>query len=162
VSSLSYYLLWLGGGLVVSAAISAGITRHLYLRLQRRLKALQLLDALGCYSDWVASQGRMHFFQRQESQADSLLQQVWDIGQQWFPELSNETAEIFAVHARLIEFLQTQHALSVCDAETWLESDHERQFMNLWRPHVRAVNGIVTKLRAVAELGQVQSETFAS
>jgi len=126
------------------------------------LKALQVLDALAYYSDWVSSQGRIPFFEGEESQAGSLLQQVRVIEQQWFPELSNESAEIFAVHSRLIAFLRAQEALRLRDPETWLESDYEAQFMDLWRPHVRAVNGIVRKLRPLADLGQVQSETLAA
>ena len=162
--SLSYYLLWLAGGLVAIAVVSAGITRHLRLRLLRRLKAVQVLDALARYSDWVAAQGRTPFFQGDARQEDSPLQEVRAIRKQWFPELSNETAEIFAVHARLIDFLWTQQMLRVSDPEAWLESDYDRQFMDLWRLHVRAVNETVEKLRPVAgvtNLGQAPGETFA-
>ena len=165
MSNLSYYLLWLAGGLVVIALVSAGITRHLRLRLLRRLKAVQVLDALARYSDWVAAQGRTPFFQGDARQEDSPLQQVRAIRKQWFPELSNETAEIFAVHARLIDFLWTQQMLRVSDPEAWLESDYDRQFMDLWRLHVRAVNETVEKLRqvaGVADLGQAPGETFAA
>jgi hypothetical protein len=165
VSKFSYYLFWLAGGLVVIAVISAGITRHLRLRLLRRLKAVQVLDALARYSDWVAAQGRTPFFQGDARQEDSPLQQVRAIRKQWFPELSNETAEIFAVHARLIDFLWTQQMLRVSDPEAWLESDYDRQFMDLWRLHVLALNETVEKLRlvaGVADLGQATGETFAA
>jgi hypothetical protein len=37
VSNLSYYLLWLVAGLLAIAAVSAGITRRLRLRMLRRL-----------------------------------------------------------------------------------------------------------------------------
>jgi len=163
--SLFYYLLWLVGGLMVMAAISAGITRHLRLRLLRRLKAIEVLDALACYSDWVAVQGRTPFFQGDARQEDSPLQQVRAIRKNWFPELSNEAAEIFAVHARLIDFLWTQQMLRVRDPEAWLESDYDRQFMDLWRLHVRAVNETVEKLRQVAgltDLGPAPGKTFAT
>jgi hypothetical protein len=165
VSNLSYYVLWLAGGLAIIAVISAGITRHLRLRLLRRLKAVQVLDALGRYSEWVAAQGRTPFFQGDARQEDSPLQQVRAIRKQWFPELSDETAEIFAVHARLIDFLWTQQMLRVSDPEAWLESDYDRQFMDLWRLHVRAVNETVEKLRqvaGVADFGQAPGETFAA
>jgi hypothetical protein len=165
VSNLSYYLLWLAGGLAVIALISAGITRHLRLRLQRRLKAAQLLGALTLYSDWVAAQGRTPFFEGDARQEDSPLQQVRAIRKQWFPELSNETAEIFAVHARLIDFLWTQQMLRTSDPEAWLESDYDKQFMGLWRLHVRAVNAAVRKLRPVArvtDLVQAPGKTFAA
>jgi hypothetical protein len=164
VSNLSYYLLWLAGGLVAIALVSAGITRHLRLRLQRRLKAAELVAALILYSDWVAAQGRTPYFEGDARQEDSPLQQVRAIRKQWFPELSNETAEIFAVHARVIDFLWTQQMLRTSDPEAWLESDYDRQFMDLWRLHARAVNETVEKLRQVAgvvDLGR-PGETFAA
>lgn len=157
MSNLSYYLLWLAGGLLAIAIISAGITRHLRLQLLRRLKAAQALDALARYSDWVAAQGRTAFFQGDAREEDAPLQEVRRINRQWFPELSAETAEIFAVHARLIDFLWTQQMLRVSDPEAWLESDHERRFMELWRLHLRAVNQTVDKLGlagGMADLGQ--------
>jgi hypothetical protein len=150
VSNLSYYLLWLAGGLLAIAVISAGITRYLRLRLLRRLKATQMLDALARYSEWVAVQGRTPFFQGDAREEDSPLQEVRTIRQQWFPELSNEAAEIFAVHARLIDFLWTQQMLRVSDPEAWLESDYDRQFTDLWRLHLRVVNAIAEKLTVVA------------
>jgi hypothetical protein len=150
VSSLSYYLLWLAGGLLAIAFISAGVARYLRLRLMRRLKAIQVLDALARYSDWVAAQGHTPYFQGDAREEDSPLQEVRTIRQQWFPELSNETAEIFAVHARLIDFLWTQQMLRVRDPEAWLESDYDSQFMGLWRLHARAVHAAVEKLRLVA------------
>ena len=165
MSNLSYYLLWLVGGLLAIAVISAGITRHLRLRLLRRLKAVQVLDALARYSDWVAAQGRTLFFQGDAREEDSPLQEVRSIRQQWFPELSNETAEIFAVHARLIDFLWTQQMMRVSDPEAWLESDYDRQFMDLWRLHLRAVHEAAEKLRivaGVADLGQEPGKTFAA
>lgn len=166
MSSLSYYyLLWLAGGLVAIAIVSAGIARHLRLRLLRRAKAAQALDALARYCDWVAAQGRTAFFQGDARGEDSPLQEVRAIRQQWFPELSPETAEIFAVHARLIDFLWTQQMLRVSDPEAWLESDHERQFMDLWRLHLRAVQQAVEKLRmvaGVADLDQEPGKTFAA
>lgn len=164
MSNLSYYLLWLAGGLVVIALVSAGITRHLRLRLLRRLKAIEALDALAYYSDWVAAQGRTPFFQGDARQEDSPLPQLRAIKQQWLPELSNETAQILAVHARLVDFLWTQQMLRVSDPEAWLESDYDKQFMELWRLHVRAVNQTADKLRQVAGLadwGPAPGETFA-
>lgn len=165
MSNLSYYLLWLAGGLLAIAIISAGITRHLRLRLLRRLKAAQVLDALARYSDWVAAQGRTAFFQGDAREEDSPLQEMRKINRQWFPELSVEAAEIFAVHARLIDFLWTQHMLRVSDPEAWLESDHERRFTELWRLHSRAVNEIAEKLTLVAGMSYLDhapGETFAA
>ena len=124
-----------------------------------------MLDALACYSDWVAVQGRTPFFQGDARQEDSPLQQVRAIRKKWFPELSNEAADIFAVHARLIDFLWTQQMLRVRDPEAWLESDYDKQFMDLWRLHVRAINATVKKLRpiaGVADLGPAPVEPFAA
>lgn len=154
MSNLSYYLLWLAGGLLAIAIVSAGITRHLRLRLLRRLKAVQVLDALARYSDWVAAQGRAVFFQGDIREEDSPLQEVRKISRQWLPELSAEAAEIFAVHSRLIDFLWTQQMLRVSDPEAWLESDYDRQFKELWLMHLRAMNEAVEKLKLVADLGQ--------
>ena len=150
MSNASYYLLWLAGGLPAIAVISAIIARHLRQRLLRRLKAAQVLDALARYSDWVAAQRRTPFFQGDAREQDSPLEEIHQIGQQWFPELAAESAEIFAVHARLIDFLWTQQMLRLSDPEAWLESDHDGRFMELWRLHLRAVYGVVEKLKVVA------------
>jgi len=157
VSNFSYYLLWLAGGLLAIALISAVIARHLRLRLLRRLKAAQMLDALGRYSDWVAAQRRTVFFQGYAREKDASLHEAHVIGRQWFPELGVEAAEIFAVHARLIDFLWAQQMLRLSDPEGWLESDYDAQFMDLWRLHLRALEGTVEKLRLAAgadDLGQ--------
>ena len=155
MSNLSYYLLWLAAGLLAIAAFSASITQRLRLRVLRRLKAAQVLDALARYSDWVAAQGRTPFFQGDAHDEDSPLQEVRVLRRQWFPELSNEAAEIFAVHARLIDFLWTQQMLRVSDPEAWLESDYDSQFLDLWRLHLRAVQEIAEKLRLVAGVADV-------
>lgn len=162
MSNLSYYLLWLAGGLLAIAILSAGITRHLRLRLLRRLKAVQVLDALARYSDWVAAQGRALFFQGDVGEEESPLEEVRRINRQWLPELSAEAAEIFAVHSRLIDFLWTQQMLRVSDPEAWLESDHEKQFMDLWRMHLRAMNEAVEKLKLVAGVSDAARQTPSS
>lgn len=156
-------MLWLAGGLLAIAIISAGIARHLRQRLLRRMRAARMLDALARYSEWVAAQRRTAFFQGDVREQDSPLQEVHRIGQQWFPELSAQSAEIFAVHARLLDFLWTQQMLRLNDPEAWLESDHDGRFMELWRLHLRAIHGTVEKLKLVAGddgLGQEPGRTF--
>lgn len=163
MSNASYYMLWLAGGLLAIAIVSAGIARHLHRRLLRRLRAVRMLDALARYSDWVAAQRHTAFFQGDARDEESPLQEVHQMSRQWFPELSGQSAEIFAVHARLIDFLWTQQLLRLSDPEAWLESDHDGRFMDLWRLHLRAVQGIVEKLKLVAGadvLGQEPGTTF--
>ncbi|MBA3772053.1 MAG: hypothetical protein H0X13_06095 [Ramlibacter sp.] len=149
MSNFTYYLLWLAGGLVAIAIISATIAGPVHQRLLRRVKAVEVLAALGRYSDWVAAQQRTPFFQG-DAHDESPLQEVHKLRQQWFPELSAEAAEILSVHARMIDFLWTQQLLRLSDPEAWLESDHDRLFIELWRLHARAVYAAADKLRRVA------------
>ena len=58
VSNIVYFTLWLVAALIAIALVSATIARSLRLREVRRLKSLELLDALGRYSEWVAAQRR--------------------------------------------------------------------------------------------------------
>lgn len=150
MSNLTYYLAWLAAGLVAIALVSAAITRHLRLRVACRANAAQLLDALASYSGWVAAQRRVAFFQGDAQGEDSPLHEVRAIQQSWFPELSEETAQLLAAHAGLIDFLWAQQMLRLRDAEAWLESDHEARFMAFWRLHRHAVHAIGEKLKLVA------------
>ncbi len=149
MSNGAYYLLWLTAGLVLVAIASAVVARRLRLALQRRLKAAELLDALDRYSDWVAAQRRTAFFQG-DIQKDSPLEQVRALRQHWFPELSGEAAELFAVHARLIDFLWGQQQLRQRDPEAWLVGDHEAKFAELWHQHLLSVWAAAAKLELVA------------
>lgn len=149
MSNGAYYLLWLAAGLVLVAIASAVVARRLRLGLQRRLKAAELLDALDRYSDWVAAQRRTAFFQG-DIQKDSPLEQVRALRHHWFPELSGEAAELFAVHARLIDFLWEQQQLRQRDPEAWLMGDHEAQFAQLWHQHLLSVQAAAAKLEWVA------------
>jgi hypothetical protein len=150
VSNTTYYLAWLAAGLAAAAVASALITRHLRWRLARRARAVELLDALASYTGWIAAQRRAVFFQGDSQDGDSPLQQVRAIQRGWFPELWDEMAELFEVHARLVDFLWTQQMLRLKDAEAWLESDHDAGFMRLWRLHREAAHAVGGKLKAVA------------
>lgn len=149
MSSLAYYLLWLAGGLVVIAIISALITRHLKRRVMRRLKVGEVMDALMRYSEWVEGQRALPFNGNLQEGA-SALRELRALGQQWFPELGAQAAQLGAVHARLVEFLTAQQALRLQDPEAWLESDHEARFMEQWREHAEVAQQMFDKLRLVA------------
>ena len=147
MSNLTYYLAWLAAGLALIAIASAVIARHLRLRAERRVKAAELLDAMARYSGWVAAQRRTAFFQGDAQDKDSALQEVRAVQQQWFPDLSEQAAQLFDAHAALIDFLWTQQMLRLKDAEAWLESDHDTRFMELWRLHRLAVHVISEQLK---------------
>ncbi|MDP3759762.1 MAG: hypothetical protein Q8R01_04505 [Ramlibacter sp.] len=150
MSNTAYYLAWLAAGLALIAVASAAITRHLRLRVLRRVKAAQLLEALASYTGWIAAQRRAGFFQGEAHEGDSPLQVVRTIQRDSFPELSEEVAQLLEVHAHLIDFLWTQQMLRLKDAEVWFDSDHDARFMQLWREHRAATQGTAEKLRAIA------------
>jgi hypothetical protein len=152
VSNATYYLAWLAAGLVLTAITSAAITRHLRRRVERRVKAVELLDALARYSGWVTAQRRIAFFQGEAQDSDLPLQELCVIQQRWFPELSQEMAQLLAVHAGLVDFLRVQQALRLKDAEAWLESDHDGRFMEFWRSHRHAVHATGEKVKLVTGL----------
>lgn len=159
MSNALYYLLWLGAGLVVVAAISAVIARHLRLRLARRIKAQQTLEALTRYTEWVLAQHRTAYFQG-AAQEEAILVQLQAVVREWFPELAQEAAEVFILHARMVDFLWSQHLLRRRDPEAWLEPDHDTRFTELLRRHLDAVDTVLQKLRPVAEIqGQPTGQT---
>lgn len=158
MSNFAYYLLWLAAGLVIIAVISAMIARHLRIRVLRRVKAAELADALNCYSEWVAAQGRCAFFQGGTPESECALQVLRAGGQQWFPELSTQAQEILAVHGRVVDFLRDQQVLRLHDPEAWLESDHDARFMELWRQHLWAVHVMLERLKALAGSRGAQQE----
>jgi hypothetical protein len=151
LSNFVYYLLWLAAGLVIIAIISALISRQFRLRVMRRVKAVEMIDALTRYSEWVAAQRRTLLFQGDVRDDGSALHEVRSIGQQWFPELAAAAAQIVAVHTRLVDFLLTQQALREQDPEAWLESDHDARFLEQWRQHLLAVNVMIENLTLVSE-----------
>jgi len=147
VSNLEYYLLWLAGGLAVIAAVSALITQRLRRGIMRRLKAVELLDALGRYAEWVAAQRRNLLFQGDVQEDASALAEMRNIVRQWFPDLAAAAGQVFAVHTRLVGFLSSQQALRLQDPEAWLESDHDVRFLEQWRELDVAVERLAQELK---------------
>lgn len=147
MSSTQYYLLWLAVGLVLTAAASAIITWQMRQRVLRRLAAAELLDALARYSEWVAAQGRVVFFEDDAPQAtDPQLQEVRTVQRRWFPELSQQAEQLYCVHDRLVDFLLNQRKLRLRDFEAWLESDQDAAYMQLWQQHCWAVQAMEERL----------------
>lgn len=158
MSSFVYFSLWLAAALIVIAIISATIARSLRQRTVRRLKAVELLDALDRYSEWVASQRRAPFFQGEGEEGAAPLEDARHIKQGWFPELADDLVEILMVHNRLLDFLWQQQVLRLKDPEGWLESDHDGRFLELWRQHRYAIEGVQIKLRLLAHLPELEQE----
>ena len=134
------------------ALVSATIARSLRMREVRRLKAGELLDALSRYSEWVAAQRRAPFFQGEGDDGLSPLEDARNIEQGWFPGLAGDMVEILIVHNRLVDFLWNQQLLRSGNPEAWLESDHDTRFLQLWRQHRYAVEGVQIKLRLLAHV----------
>jgi len=151
VSNLEYYLLWLAGGLVAIAIASAFITQRLRRGVMRRLKSVELLDALGRYSEWVAAQRRNLLFQGDVQEYASSLNEVRAIVGQWFPQLAPAASQVFSVHSRLVQFLSAQQALRLQDPEAWLESDHDVRFLEQWRLLDVAVERMAQELKFMCE-----------
>ncbi len=158
MSNVAYYSLWLVAALIAVALVSATIARALRLREVRRLKALELLDALDRYSDWVAFQRRATFFQGEGDAAETPLEEARHIKQGWFPELAGDMVEILIVHNRLVDFLWNQQVLRYKDPERWLESDHDNRFLQLWRQHRQAIEGLQITLRSLAHVPEPQQD----
>lgn len=154
MSSLAYYSLWLVAALIVIALASATIARSLRLREVRRLKALELLDALGRHSDWVASQRHAAFFRGEGDAQETPLEEARHIQQGWFPELAGAMVEILIVHSRLVDFLWNRQLLRDKDPERWLESDHDSRFLALWRQQRHAIEGVRLTLGTLAHVPQ--------
>lgn len=150
LSNTTYYLALLAAGLAIVAALSAAITLHVRWRALRRVMAGQLLEALAAYTAWVAAQRGAAFFEGDSRDGGSALRDVRRIQRDWFPELSGEAAELFDVHARLIDFLWSQQLMRMTDAEAWLDSDHELRFAQLWRLHREAARLAGDKLELLA------------
>jgi hypothetical protein len=158
VSNIVYFSLWLVAALIAVALVSATIARSLRMREVRRQKALELLDALGRYSEWVAAQRRAAFFEGEGEDSSSALEEARQIKQGWFPELAGDMVEILTVHNRLVDFLWNQQLLRFKDPERWLESDHDTRFLGLWRQHRYAIEGVQIKLRSLAHVQETEQD----
>jgi hypothetical protein len=141
-----YLALWLFAVLVAVGALSWLLARYLRRNDLRRIQAQQLVQALQRYSDWVGAQRLAAVFQGEAPEAAEALDQACLIRMAWFPELTGEMGEVMAVHNRLLNFLGTQQALWLRDPDRWLESDHDKRFMALWRQHRLALQALLARL----------------
>lgn len=146
MSSAAYYLLCLGAGLLASAVASALVVRRRHWYALREAKAVELLEALARYTEWVSAQGRAVFFQAGTEEADATPQEIGALQGEWFPELQAEMQALFEVHIRLVRFLRRQYSLRLQDAEAWFESDPDAGFMALWRDHCLAAQSLERRL----------------
>jgi hypothetical protein len=131
------------------AALSWVLSRYKRRHDLRRMQAQHLLQALQRYSEWVCAQRLAAVFQGEGPEAAAALDQACTIRMAWFPELVGDMAELMSVHNRLINFLGTQQALWLRDPEHWLESEHDKRFMALWRQHRIALEALLAKLEQV-------------
>lgn len=144
------------GGLLIAlggvAILSWFLARHSRREEMRSHQAEQLLRALQRYSEWVSAQRLAAVFHGEGQEAAAALDTACTIRLAWFPDLAGDMAELLGVHNRLINFLSTQQQLWLRDPEHWLESEHDKRFMALWRQHRFALQAVLEKLEQVTSL----------
>lgn len=91
-------------------------------------------------------------FQGEGADAAAALDTACTIRLAWFPELAGDMAELMSVHNRMINFLSTQQQLWLRDPEHWLESEHDKRFMALWRQHRYALEALLARLQQVTRV----------
>ena len=141
-----YLVAWLVAVLLALGVLSRALARYQHNTDMRRLQAQQLLHALHRYSDWVCAQRLTAVFQGEGPDAAAALDQACTIRLAWFPELAGDMAQLLAVHNRLVNFLASQQALWLRDPEHWLESEHDKRFLALWRQHRFSLQALLAKL----------------
>jgi len=146
MDSTLYLALWLVGLLAAIGILSWLLARHKSRHDLRRLQAQRLLEVLQRYSEWVCAQRLAAVFQGEAPEAAEALDEACAIRTAWFPELAADMAQLVAVHGRILSFLGTQQALWLRDPEHWLESDHDKRFMALWRQHRIALQALLARL----------------
>ena len=166
MDSTTYLAAWLLAALVAIAILSWRLARHRRREDMRRLQAQRLLQALQSYSDWVCAQRLVAVFQGEDPEAAEALDEACTIRLAWFPELAGDMAEVLAVHNRLISFLSAQQAMWLRDPEHWLESDHDKRFLALWRQHRFALQALLARLEQatrvhIQTLAQPRQSTYA-
>src|SRR3954468_2405991 len=148
----TYLAGWLILALAGVAVLSWFLARHRRRHDLRSVQAEQLLRALQRYSEWVCAQRLAAVFQGEGREAAAALDTACTIRLAWFPELAGEMAELLAVHNRLINFLSTQRQLWLRDPEHWLESEHDKRFLALWRQHRFALQALLAKLERLTSV----------
>ena len=152
MDSTLYLALWLAGLLVAIGILSWMLAHQKGRHDLRRIQAQRLLEALQRYSQWVCSQRLAAVFQGEAPEAAEALDEACTIRLAWFPELAGDMAQLVAVHSRILHFLGTQQALWLRDPEHWLESDHDKRFMALWRQHRFALQALQATLEQAASV----------
>jgi hypothetical protein len=152
MATTTYLAAWLIAALAGIAVLSWLLARTKRRHDLRRIQAHELVEALQRYSDWVCAQRLAAVFQGEGAEAAAALDHACTIRLAWFPELAGDMAEVLAVHNRILNFLGTQQALWLRDPEHWLESDHDRRFMALWRQHRFALEALLAKLEQVSSV----------
>jgi len=148
----TYLAAWLLLAVIAVGVLSWFLARYQRRHDLRRVQAEQLLRALNRYSEWICAQRLAAVFQGESREAAAALDTACTIRLAWFPELAGDMAEVLAVHNRLINFLGTQQQLWLRDPEHWLESEHDKRFMALWRQHRFALEALVGKLERVSRV----------
>lgn len=148
----TYLAAWL-----LAALLAIGLLSWLLARYKRRhdlrcFQAQRMLRALQRYSDWVRAQRLAAVFQGEGPEAAAALDEACTIRMAWFPELAGDMAEVMAIHNRILSFLGTQQALWLRDPEHWLESEHDKRFVALWRQHQFALQALLARLQALTSV----------
>lgn len=146
MDTTTYLAAWLLAALLVIGVLSWLLARHKRRRDLRLRQTRRLVQALQRYSGWLGAQRLATVFQGEGAEAAAALDEACTIRQAWFPELAGDMAEVLAVHNRIINFLGTQQALWLRDPEHWLESEHDKRFLALWRQHRFALQALLAKL----------------
>jgi hypothetical protein len=152
MDTTTYLAAWLVAALLAIAGLSWVLARHKRRDDLRRRQARRLLQALQRYSSWVCAQRLAAVFQGEGADAAAALDEACTVRLAWFPELAGDMAEVLAIHNRILHFLGAQQQLWLRDPERWLESDHDKRFMALWRQHRFAVEALLAKLEQAASV----------
>ena len=146
MESTTYLAAWLLAALVAIGLLSWLLARYTRRNELRRAQAQRLVQALQRYSSWVCAQRLVAVFHGEGPEAAAALDEACTIRLACFPDLAAEMAELLAVHNRIVNFLATQQALWLRDPEHWLESEHDKRFMALWRQHRFALEALLARL----------------
>jgi hypothetical protein len=152
MDATTYLAAWLLIALLAIGFLSAGLARWKRRHDLRRMQAQKMTDALQRYSTWVCAQRLAAVFNGEGPEAAAALDEACTIRLAWFPELAGDMAEVMAVHNRIVNFLSTQQQLWLRDPEHWLESDHDKRYMALWRQHRFALQALCEKLEQLTSV----------
>ena len=147
-----YLAAWLLAFLGVIAALSWALARYKRRHDLRMIQGQLLVESLQRYSQWVCAQRLAAGFQGEGPEAAEALDPACTIRLAWFPELAGEMAEVLAIHNRIVNFLSNQQTLWLRDPEHWLESDHDKRFLALWRQHRFALEALLARVEHVSSV----------